>query len=119
MPATPEEQVRQFEVAYGPFQPGSVARQIRDDHRQAGIPKTCWECLKGYEPAVLRDDDGRVRHPGRGKYFCSVECFWAWESERHVFYEWRGDRPPVTTEELRAEMQSALDELRAIMGAQQ
>ena len=60
-------------VAYGPFQPGTVARAIRHENWALGL-RTCWYCLTAYRPETFVADDGRRRRPGRGRWYCSREC---------------------------------------------
>jgi hypothetical protein len=63
----------QMEAAYGPFQPGTVARAIRNDHARAGF-RTCWFCLGPFRPTREIGPDGRLRRPGRGRWYCSRSC---------------------------------------------
>ncbi len=61
--------------AYGPFQPGTVARAIRWDNWQRGL-KTCWNprCLAAFRPERVIGDDGKVHRFGRGRWYCSARC---------------------------------------------
>lgn len=60
-------------LAYGPFQPGTVARAIRDDHAALGY-RTCWHCLGPFRPQRFVSSDGRLHRPGRGRWYCSRDC---------------------------------------------
>ncbi len=63
----------QMEAAYGPFQPGSVARAIRHDNARHGF-RTCWFCLDPFRPSRVVVVDGRLRRRGRGRWYCSRSC---------------------------------------------
>lgn len=59
MPAVPGPDA--MTLAYGPFQPGSVARAIRHDNAARGY-RTCWHCLEAF----------RSQLPAR--WYCSQAC---------------------------------------------
>ncbi len=62
-----------MQQAYGPFQPGTVARAIRLENWQNG-DSTCWHCLRAFRPHVEIDAAGRRHRRGRGRWYCSREC---------------------------------------------
>jgi hypothetical protein len=112
--ATPEQLTAQREAAYGPFQPGTVARDLRRENWQHGL-KTCWQCLGGYKPHT--GPTGRPRSLGRGRYFCSVACYQVWLREHPstlLAHPERVRRIPEPAE-IRAEMEAALAALDAVL----
>lgn len=60
-------------VAYGPFWPGSAARDLKNRNADMGF-RTCWHCLAPYR-SLSRVSDGNRQRIGRGNYFCSWTCY--------------------------------------------
>lgn len=59
--------------AYGPFWPGSAARDLRTENARRGY-RTCWYCIEAFRPQRVTAADGSVRRPGRGRLYCSTRC---------------------------------------------
>lgn len=68
-----EQYLDALTLAYGPFQPGTVARAIRHEHAALGL-RTCWHCIRPFKPRRYVDDDGRLHRVGRGRMYCSTGC---------------------------------------------
>jgi hypothetical protein len=60
-------------LIYGPFVPGSAARDLKHDNEKLGM-RTCWQCLKAYR-SKSRVSNGRRLTVGRGNFYCSRGCY--------------------------------------------
>jgi hypothetical protein len=70
---------------YGPFWPGSDARDTRLRNELNGM-NTCSreDCLTPYRAARVWGEDGKLHRPGRGRMYCSRECADADRFEREL-----------------------------------
>lgn len=61
-------------TSYGPFWPGSTARDLRTENARRGY-RTCWNpsCLRAFRPERVVGSDGKLHRLGRGRWFCSAK----------------------------------------------
>jgi hypothetical protein len=63
----------QLRLVYGPFVPGSAARDLKNENASIGY-RTCWNCLNAYR-SISRVSNGRRLRIGRGNFYCSWSCY--------------------------------------------